>query len=92
MFVRDDRLSWDVNDDYHTYAEITVASICPYTCSGTGGRATYVRACGDKGRLGLITSSRTAFDDRICNLRFWIDRDWTREKNFHPSIVEKYSL
>lgn len=53
-----------MKDDYHTYAEITVA-IYPYilaTAQVVGQRAC-VRTCGDKGRLGLITSSRIALDD-----------------------------
>lgn len=53
MFARDDRLSWDmdVKDDYHTYAEITVA-IYPYILAATqvvGQRAcvrAYVRGQG----------------------------------------------
>lgn len=66
MFARDDRLSWDmdVKDDYHTYAEITVA-IYPYILAAAQvvGQRACVRTCGDKGRLGLITSSRIALDD-----------------------------
>lgn len=65
----------------YTYAEITVAT-CPYLQ-----RHRWQRAC-VRGRLGLVTSARTALDDRICNSRFWIDRH--EKKKFPFAIVEKY--